>query len=123
MVSQMTITTKNNVVLFLLKVKMSLFNSDIDWVPRIFDGITELGIDLNSAIEILNGLTPEDYYRGPSPDFNGDGTNIWEFVYVSDELKKIPIYIKLKLQNNNCKVLSFHKSIKPYKLPYNHDFE
>lgn len=119
MVNWMSITTRNNIVLFLIKIKISISKQGIEWVPRIFDGILELEINLKEAVNILQNLTPADYYRGPSPDFNGDGTMIWEFIYEMDsEKQNIPIYIKLKFQNDKCKVLSFHRSRKPYFLPY-----
>jgi len=88
-------------------------------VPRIYDGLTALGLNLNNASDIICELTPSEYYRGPSPDFNGDGTDIWEFIYFLEDEFKIPVYIKLKFQNEKCKVLSFHESTKPFELPYN----
>lgn len=93
MVKSMSSTTRNTIVLFLIEVKMAISNREIEWVPRTFDGITRLGIDLQDALEIIQALTPNNYYRGPSPDFNG----------------------------NECKILSFHRSTKPYYLPYFND--
>lgn len=118
MVKSMSSTTRNTIVLFLIEVKMAISNREIEWVPRTFDDITRLGIDLQDALEIIQALTPNNYYRGPSPDFNGDGTRVWEFIY---ELDGMPIYIKIKFQGNECKILSFHRSIKPYYLPYFND--
>jgi len=119
----MVITKKGNVVLFLFKVKDSVSRDEIEWVPRIYDGLTSLGLNLDNAHDILSKLTPNNYYRGPSSDINGDGTQIWEFIYFIEEDDKIPVYIKLKFQNNKCKVLSFHESYKSFELPYNKSFK
>ncbi|WP_442892135.1 type II toxin-antitoxin system MqsR family toxin [Companilactobacillus sp. HBUAS59699] len=119
----MVITQKANIVLFLFKVKNSISIKHIEWIPRIYDGLLELGMNLDNACDILNDLTPINYYRGPSPDFNGDGTDIWEFIYFLDDDIKCTIYIKLKFQNDSCKVLSFHRTRKPFVLPYNKSYE
>lgn len=119
----MVITNKSNIVLFLFKVKTALSNRNIEWVPRIYDGITELGLNLDGVCDILNELTPLNYYRGPSLDFNGDGTEIWEFIYFLEDSQDISIYVKLKFQDNYCKVLSFHQSQKPFELPYNKSYK
>jgi len=115
----MVITKKENIILFLFNVKMAISNNDIEWVPRIYEGLTALGLNLSNASDIICELTPHEYYRGPSHDFNGDGTDIWEFIYFLEDESRIPVYIKLKFQKDKCKVLSFHESIKPFELPYN----
>lgn len=86
-------TRKSNVVLFLFNVKNAVLCGNIEWVPRIYDGLTELGLNVDSAIDIIYGLTPTEYYRGPSPDFNGDGTDIWEFIYFSEDDSQIPVIL------------------------------
>lgn len=111
-------TKKSNIVLFLFNVKTSVSKRRVEWVPRIYDGITSLGISLNTAMDILGELTPKNYYRGPSADHNGDGTDIWEFIYFIEDEGEIPVYIKIKFQDNHCKVISFHESNKPFELPY-----
>lgn len=118
----MVITQKANIVLFLFKVKNSISVKKIEWVPRIYDGILDLGINLDGACNILNRLTPSNYYRGPSPDFNGDGTDIWEFIYLIEDDMNAAVYIKLKFQDGSCKVLSFHRSFKKFELPYNDSY-
>lgn len=53
MVKSMSSTTRNTIVLFLIEVKMAISNREIEWVPRTFDDITRLGIDLQDALEII----------------------------------------------------------------------
>lgn len=112
-------STKSNIKLFLFNVKNAISDGDVEWVPRVYTGITSLRLNLINACDIICELTPNEYYRGPNPDFNGDGTEVWEFIYLIEEEKDIPVYIKLKFQNEKCKVLSFHESTKSFELPYN----
>lgn len=113
--------SRNDVLLFLYKVKFAISNGKIIWIPRTYSGITELGINLQVAIDIILELTPQEFYRGPSFDHNGDGQMIWEFIYdYNDETCKKHIYIKLKFVDPECKVLSFHISRKPFFRPYRH---
>jgi hypothetical protein len=115
----MVVTRKGNIILFLFNVKNAISNGNIEWIPRSYNGLTILGLNLDNASDIICGLTPKEYYRGPSPDFNGDGTDVWEFIYILESDGKIPVYIKLKFQSEKCKVLSFHESNKPFEQPYN----
>lgn len=115
----MVITRESNIKLFLFNVKSAISNNRLEWVPRIYDGITSLGLNIDNASDIICSLTPSEYYRGPNPDFNGDGTTVWEFIFLLEDEPDIPVYIKLKFQNDMCKILSFHRSNKPFELPYN----
>ncbi|MGK0554629.1 hypothetical protein ROU88_00900 [Macrococcus capreoli] len=100
---------------FLIRFKFQLVNG-IEFVPRTYDGITMLGLDITLAKAELFDLTYLDYDRGPTLDHNGDGTDIWEF---GKEIDGQMAYIKIKLTNDNeCKVLSFKPSTGPFKLPY-----
>lgn len=72
----MVVTKKGNIILFLFNVKNAISKEQVKWVPRIYDGLTALGLNLENASDIICGLTPGEYYRGPSPDLNGDGTDI-----------------------------------------------
>lgn len=89
--------------------------SGVEFVPRTYEGITNLGLDIELAKDELFTLTYHNYDRGPTKDRNGDNTDIWEFgKLIDDEL----VYIKIKIQNRKCKVLSFKKSDGPFTLPY-----
>ncbi|HFI0271935.1 TPA: hypothetical protein ACGO3Z_001918 [Streptococcus suis] len=101
---------------FLMEFKKSLSMNGIEFVPRTYDGITSLGLDIELAKMELYDLTFHDYDRGATKDYNGDGTDIWEFgKNIDEEL----VYIKIKLDSlGKCKVLSFKKSNGPWTLPY-----
>lgn len=99
---------------FLFTYKEKLANG-IEFIPRTFDGITSLGLNIKLAKEELYSLTYHNYDRGPTKDRNGDNTDVWEFgKVIEDEL----VYIKIKMQDNHCKVLSFKPSSGPFTLPF-----
>lgn len=80
---------------FLLEYK-SKISLGVDFVPRTFNGITNLGLDIEMAKDELLTLTYHHYDRGPTKDYNGDDTDIWEFGKLIDEDL---VYIKIKIQN------------------------
>ncbi|MQS89677.1 type II toxin-antitoxin system MqsR family toxin [Lactobacillus salsicarnum] len=100
--NSVSFTNFSNIVLYLFKVKLSIGNKRITWIPRDYDPITSLGMTLKDAVDVLLDLTPKNYLRGPSFDHNGDGTEIWEFIYIWGD-NSIPIYIKLKFQDSRFK--------------------
>lgn len=101
---------------FLFKYKTLLIkNRGIEFEPRTFDGITNLGLDIELAKKEILSLTYYNYDRGPTPDHNLDGTDIWEFgMLYEDEL----VYIKLKIKSGRCICLSFKQSSGPFTLSY-----
>lgn len=106
--------TIENINSFLLEYKSKLENG-IEFVHRTYDGITNLGLNIEMAREELLTLTYHNYDRGPTKDYNGDNTDIWEFgKMIEEEL----VYIKIKIQNEKCKVISFKASDGPFTLPF-----
>lgn len=105
---------KEDINSFLLQFK-TLLEKGSEFIPRTYDGITNLGLDIQLAEDELYELTYHNYDRGPNYDKNGDGTMVWEFGLMIDEDLT---YIKIKIQNNTCKILSFKKSKGPFTLPY-----
>lgn len=101
---------------FLAIVRYSISNNNFRFADRkeTLDGIAQLGITIEQAVEEVNTLTYQDYYRGPSKDHNRDGRDVWEFVKDLDEEKA---YIKLKIDSSGCLCLSFHDPHKGYERP------
>ena len=84
------------------------------FVNRRFN-FTSLGLTLERAKYEILTLKYTHYDRGPSPDHRGDGTEVWEFGKpVEDEMA----YIKLKIEDDICKCISFKSSNGPFTLPY-----
>lgn len=76
---------------------------------------TSLGLTLEQAKYEILTLKYIHYDRGPSPDHRGDGTEVWEFGKpVEDDMA----YIKLKIEDDICKCISFKPSSGPFTLPY-----
>ena len=68
--------------------------------------LAELGLLPKDVFQILFELTPQNYYRGPSNDYDTKEIDcIWEFgTFIEDK----EIYIKLKLTDDYVKNISFH---------------
>lgn len=113
----MYVAAPHEINTFLKQYRKLMFQPDnFEIQPRTFDGITNLGLNIPHAKQIIKGLKYFHYDLGPSPDHRGDGTDIWEFGHpFEDKL----IYIKLKIDANKlCKCLSFKESTGPWSLPY-----
>lgn len=75
-----------------------------------------LGLLPEDVFEILKELTPQNYYRGPSTDYNtNEPDSIWEFGII---LEGREIYIKLKLTSDFVKDISFHFAEKLMEFPF-----
>lgn len=113
----MHLTPHEKKLMFFLKQYKKILASDInepEFVPRRFD-ITNLGLNIELAKKELLSLTYHHYDRGPTADHIGDGREVWEFGKPVDGQMA---YIKLKIIDNHCKVISFKPSSGPFTLPY-----
>jgi hypothetical protein len=70
-------------------------------------GLASLGIAVSDVKPTVLALTEAEYKSGPEADHDGSPGEIWTFE--TDYLGKT-IYIKLKLDKNRAKCLSFHPS-------------
>lgn len=78
--------------------------------------LAALGLLPEDVFQILLELTPQNYYRGPSRDYDTDETDcIWEFGMTIEQRK---IYIKLKLTDDHVKDISFHFAEKEMTFPF-----
>lgn len=78
--------------------------------------LAALGILPEDVFSILLELTPQNYYRGPTNDYDtGERDCIWEFgITVSDR----EIYVKLKLEEEFVKDISFHFAEREIEYPF-----
>lgn len=96
--------------------KLMFLPNNFRFEPGTYDGITNLGLNIPHAKQLIKSLKHFHYDRGPTPDHNGDETDIWEFGLPYENGL---IYIKLKIDTNNvCKCLSFKESTGPFSLPH-----
>ncbi len=83
--------------------------------------LLDLGMDTTERKEILLGLEPEHYVKGPEPDETDSDKEIWVF---GKEYKGIEIYIKLRVvqnpRNKNryfAMIWSFHPAENVFNYP------
>lgn len=101
---------------FLRKVRTEVARGRFVLVQRC--DITKLGLTVPQVKDEIIDLRLFNYDRGPTPDHNRDGTDIWEFGKV---IGSKMVYIKIKLDTRRgCVCLSFKESEGPWKLPYRH---
>ena len=83
--------------------------------------LADLCITPRHRLKEVRNLCAEDYYRGPSPDHDGDpGKEWWEF---GRSIEGYEIYIKIRIykKSNNQyagKCMSFHIADKEITYPY-----
>lgn len=100
--------SKQDIELFLLKVKQSIRNNCYDFINRDKRELTQLGISFAEAVYIVEHLQVDNYYKGPNKDHNGSGNLIYMFGY---KLDKVELYIKLIFRTKDeLFIMSFHKA-------------
>lgn len=84
--------------------------------PRNDDALTILGILPKHRAEEIRRLAVENYFRGPSPDHDGNPSKEWwEFgLYV----KRHEIYIKIAVHKKRGRCMSFHIADWEITYPY-----
>ena len=104
--------------LILLKIKMLIDEGKCSFEEqreKNMKTLAALGLLPEDVFQILTGLTPENYYRGPSTDYDtNEIESIWEFGIT---LEGREIYIKLKLTTDFVKDISFHFAEKAMEFP------
>ena len=113
------VTELYKVKLILLKIKMLIGEGKCSFEEqreKNMKTLAALGLLPEDVFQILAELTPQNYYRGPSTDYNTNETDsIWEFGIT---LEGREIYIKLKLTADYVKDISFHFAEKTMEFPF-----
>lgn len=109
--------SRDEVVDFLKRFKAKMAADGLFFVPRKrnLDGITWLGLTIDEVEKIILGLTEINYSGGPEKDVDGSLGEIWFFSVLDDGRG---IYVKLKLDDEFAKCLSFHPAERPMRRPY-----
>lgn len=109
--------SKLRIVLF--KIKMLIGEGKCSFEEQRTKNIhtlTALGLLPEDVFQILLELTPQNYYRGPSIDYNTDEADcIWEFGVTVEGRE---IYVKLKLMDDFVKDISFHFAERELTFPF-----
>lgn len=109
--------SRSEVCEFLRRFKARMLTDGLYFVPRKrnLDGLAILGFTINEAERIILDLTEGNYCRGPEQDEDGSPGEIWFFGVLEDGHS---IYIKVKLDDDFAKCLSFHPAERPMRHPY-----
>lgn len=105
---------------FLIEAKSLIAADNYDFIPRPKNNLTNLGINIKIALDIILNLTYKNYYNGPKEDDNPKFIGfIWEF---GKDEEKYQIYIKLKIKSTSrgkllC-IMGFHKADFPIRFLY-----
>ena len=105
--------SKASITEFLLSAKRLISTGNYDFVPRrkSLQSLSEHGMTVRDAKDIILSLTVSNYYKGPKDDFdvNRPG-HIWEFKTLFNGVR---FYIKLKITSENnieiLKCIGFHE--------------
>lgn len=99
--------TVPDILNFLKEFKIKVSAGEMNFIPRKIniDSLAALGMTIQDAENLILSLTEKEYCKGPESDNNGSSGNIWVFgAAIETDL----IYIKLKLDLDEAKCLSFH---------------
>ena len=79
--------------------------------------LTQMGISIKDAFELIEHLTYRNYYRGPSPDHINAQEYVWEFG-IEEEPNDIYIKLKIRQEKDDLLMMSFHYAERPITYPY-----
>jgi len=109
------ISQKDDVKIFLLKAKKLISKGKYDFFDKREENmktLAALGYKTHHMKQEILSLTPQNYFRGPTEDYDKDnykGQHIWEFGKI---IQAQEIYIKLKIRKNKgcdeIACMSFH---------------
>lgn len=102
---------------FLRRFKAQINSKRLMLIPRKInmDGLASLGLTITDAKAVILALSYFDYSEGPEADEDGSMGEVWIFGVT---LSKQSVYIKLKLEMDEAKCLSFHPAISHIRKPY-----
>lgn len=110
--------TTGDINAFLIRFKAFVAAGELRFIPRTFSDLASLGITFEQAEDVLLGLGPRDYCKGPEDDEDGSPGEVWVF---GNEIDRTSVYIKLKLhgdQGDDARCLSFHAANSPLRFPH-----
>jgi len=116
--------SRQEVSQFLREFKAAVSLGYVRWLNRAAESkapLSGLEITQNQAIGFLQGLTPDNYSKGPEPDDFDEDRDVWTF---GCDVHGTEAYIKLAMQADpkrktvvNALIWSFHAAEHPLKYP------
>lgn len=111
-----SISIEEEVIGFLKEVRTKISANHFTFLNRCITPLASLGLTVAHAKQEIFRLRLKHYDRGPTPDHNNDGTNVWEFGKI---INGKMTYIKLKIHpKRGCICMSFKESQGPFTLPF-----
>ena len=109
--------TKDQVIEFLDVLKKTILKKNLIFIPRKknTDYLAMSGLFVYEVERLITNLTECDYIGGPKRDDDGSEGQIWEFC---TNIKGCSTYIKLKLDSDGAKCISFHNLEYPVIFPF-----
>ena len=105
----LTLVIDLNITEILKQTKLSIKNKTYDMVPTLKNrtskrkyGLTQFDIE-----DYILSLKEEDLYKGPEPDRDYPDEEL--FIFKKEIIPNVIFYTKLKLKNNQIKILSCHE--------------
>ena len=117
----MTVSSQDEVVFYLAKVKRLLADNKYDFVPRKvnLEALAELGWALDYFFkDYLMQLTLLNYVNGPETDRDDYDEDVWVF---GDDIETDQYYIKIKIRTHvkqEVVCISSHKAKFPLNFPW-----
>lgn len=116
--------SRQQVAQFLGDFKVAISFGYVHWINRADTTkahLSGLEINTNQALELLQGLTPDNYSKGPEPDDFDNDREVWVF---GCDVVGTEAYIKLTMQPDprrktvvNAMIWSFHSAEHPLRYP------
>lgn len=91
---------------FLINFKILISEGKLNIIQRRYDYASKIEMNIDSIKEVLMSLKTNDYVKGPDEDRDRCGEYLW--VFKKDDESIEPIYIKLKIIDDEARVISFH---------------
>ncbi len=115
-------TARGDASYFLQQVEIAIDCKQCQFVPRgrTDQDLARLNITRAQAFEVIKGLSPDHYVKGPEPDDHDASKEIWVF---GCEVNDTEVYIKLRLITvggrgmPRAAVYSFHEADFEMKYP------
>ena len=108
---------RERVLDFLRRFKSRARDEGMVFVRRAenVDTLIYLGMLTYMAEECIMGITDMDYISGPLHDHDRSPGEVWEFAI---PVQDVMVYIKLKLDEECAKCISFHPPRDPLTFPF-----
>jgi hypothetical protein len=83
--------------------------------PENVNTLAFFGFLTYQAEDCIMRITDRDYIGGPSPNHDKSPGEVWEFAI---QIQDLMVYVKLKLDQESAKCISFHRPRDPLTFPF-----